>query len=598
MPLKRQKPITSLLVFGYRLALSLLAVLSFISFLILEENIRSEKSSAAVVNYSGRQRMLSQRIALLLMRMAAEKDIPARDSLGKELKSAIELMEKTHQGLIKGEPSMNLPPRQSREVGALYFLGPVSLDEQVREYIGQARALVSASAGTFTLEDPHLGYILDASGERLIRSLDSAVAQYQKESEAGVLRLEALQFFVMVFTLFIICATGIFIFHPLAGRIRLKAEQLEKQAADLSVYNERLQKEMGERLELDGKLIAANELNDTLLKTIPFGIDIVDEEGAILYLNEKMRNLFGREALGEKCYHLCKDNKQQCESCPLESGVQLGQTRRTEVSGAMGGRIFLISHTGMLYQNKKAILEIFEDITDYKNTQEKLALSERLAGIGRMAGVIAHEFRNQLAVMRNVAYFLKMKLKDKDEKVTKHLAILDEQVSDTERIIENILTFARKKQPELEKIDLKNLLLESIDKVRIPEGIALSTQIGQLPALSGDSLQLGSVFVNIILNAVQAIGEKGKLQVGAAEDGNYVDITFHDTGKGMKEEDKTRLFEPFFSTKPRGTGLGLATAKIIVEGHDGSINIKSDYGEGAAVTVRLPIKTAAQKYTP
>jgi PAS domain S-box-containing protein len=594
MPLTREKPITSLLVFGYRLALSLLAVLSLISFLILEENIRSEKSSAAVVNYSGRQRMLSQRIALFSMRLVSEKDIFGQDNLREEIKSSIELMEKTHQGLIKGEPSMNLPPRQSREAGALYFLKPVSLDEQVRAYIGHARSLVSASVGTtLTLEDPHLGYILDASGERFIKSLDGAVAQYQKESEARMLRLEALQFLVLVIALFIICATGIFIFHPLAGRIRLKAQQLEKQAADLSASNERLQKAMGERLELDGKLIAANELNDTLLKTIPFGIDIVDEEGTILYLNEKMINLFGREALGEKCYHLYKDNKQQCESCPLENGVQLGQTRRTEVSGAMGGRIFLISHTGMLYQNKKAILEIFEDITDYKNTQEKLALSERLASIGRMAGVIAHEFRNQLAVMRNVVYFLKMKLKDKDEKVTKHLLILDELVSDTERIIENILTFARKKQPELEKIDLKNLLLESIDKVKIPEGIALTTQIGQLPLLDGDPLQLGGVFVNIILNAIQAMGEKGKVQVRVIKEGNYVNITFHDTGKGMKEEDKIRLFEPFFSTKPRGTGLGLATAKIIVEAHGGSINIKSDYGEGAAVIVSLPMKTTA-----
>lgn len=593
MPLRREKSITSLLVFGYRLALSLLAVLSLISFLILEESIRSEKSSAAVVNYSGRQRMLSQRIALLSMRLASEKDIPGQDNLREELKSLIELMEKTHQGLIEGEPSMNLPSRKSREVSALYFLGPASLDEQVRAYLGHAKALLSASAVTLTSEDPHLGYILDASGERLIRSLDSAVAQYQKESEARVLRLEALQFLVLVIAMLIICATGIFIFHPLAGRIRLKAEQMEKQAADLSASNERLQKEMGERLELDIKLIAANELSDTLLKTIPFGIDIVDEEGNILYLNEKMRNMFGREALGEKCYHLYKDNKQQCESCPLENGVQLGQTSRVEVSGAMGGRIFLISHTGMLYQNKKAILEIFEDITDYKNTQERLALSERLAGIGRMAGVIAHEFRNQLAVMRNVVYFLKMKLKDKDEKVTKHLLILDEQVSDTERIIENILTFARKKQPELEKIDLKNLLLESIDKVKMPEGIELTAQIGHPPVLSGDPLQLGGVFVNIILNAIQAMGEKGKLQVGVTKEGNYVNITFHDTGKGMKEEDKTRLFEPFFSTKPRGTGLGLATAKIIVEAHGGSISVKSDYGEGAAVTVSLPAKIEA-----
>lgn len=595
MALTKEKPITSFLVFGYRLALLFLAALSLISFLILEENIVLEKSSAAIVNYSGRQRMLSQRVALLSVRLASEKDIPAQDNLREELKSAIELMEKTHQGLTRGDPAMNLPSGQSREVSALYFLAPVSLDEQVRAYLGRAKALLSASADTITQQNPNLQYILEASGEKLIRSLDGAVAQYQKESETRVLRLEALQFLVLVIALLVLCATGIFIFHPLAGRIRQKANQLERQAAALLASNELLQKEMNERAALSKRLVAANELNDTLIKTIPFGIDIVDEEGNILYLNEKMKNIFSQEELGEKCYHLYKDNKQQCENCPLKNGVQFGQTAGTEVSGVMGGRTFLISHTGMFYQDKKAILEIFEDITDYKNTQEALALSQRLASIGRMAGVIAHEFRNQLSVMRNVVYFLKMKIEDKNEKVIRHLQILDEQVSDTERIIENILNFARTKQPELQKIDLKNLLLASIDKVKFPEGVKLATQIEQLPLFDADPLQLGGVFVNIILNAIQAMEEKGRLQIRLTKENNYATIVFGDTGRGIKEEDKARIFEPFFSTKPRGTGLGLATAKIIVEGHGGSIDIKSNYGEGTAVTVRLPEKSTRQE---
>lgn len=566
----QEKTITSFLVFRYRFALGLLAVLSLASFLILEENTRSEKSAAAIVNYSGRQRMLSQRIALFSTRLIAAKDNLAQENLRRELKAIIELMEKSHQGLIRGERSMNLPARQSQAVRELYFSAPILLDAQVRKYLQEAWALASASSDTLTPENPHVQYILEASGERLIKSLDMAVARHQKESEGRIRRLETLQFLILIITLCILYATGLFIFHPLARRIQLKTEQLEKQTA---------------------ALLAANELNDTLLKTIPFGIDIVDGEGNILYLNDKMKDIFGQEALGKKCYHLYKDDKKQCESCPLKNGVHLGRTSGIEVSGVMGGKTFLISHTGMFYQNKKATLEIFEDITDYKKTQEKLVASQRLADIGRMAGVIAHEFRNQLGVIRNAVYFLKMKIEDKDEKVRRHLGILDEQVSDAERIIQDILTFARTKRPELQKIDLKNILLASIEKVRIPESIALTTKIEQLPLFDADPLQLDGVFVNIILNALQAMREKGELHISLQKEGNYAAIVFQDTGPGIKEEDRMRLFEPFFSTKARGTGLGLANAKNVVEGHAGTIAVESDYGKGARVTVRLPLKS-------
>lgn len=574
--------------FRYSFALGLLALLSLASYFILKENIGAQASSAAIVNVSGRQRMLSQRIGLYSLRLINAAEGSLRQQLRQELKKIIELMESSHAGLLSGSVAMNLPGEPSPEVQAMYFSLPLALDKQIRQYIGEARSLLSASDNELTLENTHLEYILQAASLKLIQSLDAVVRQYQKESERKIANLEALQFFVLFAALFVLFLTGVFLFRPMIKRIEEKTRELLREDVALLRSNEQLQNEIKERKELERQLRIVNEFDETLLKTIPFGIDIVDGEGNLLYLNEKMERVFGKRAIGKKCYLLYKDDKEQCLNCPLKNGVGAGEARQLEVTGAMQGRTFLITHTATVYQGKKAILEIFEDITEYKKAQSSLALSERLAVIGRMAGVIAHEFRNQLGVMRNAAYFLKMRIVTKDEKVIRHLEILDEQITETERIIENILAFSRTSQPQLQRVDCPELLKAALDKVRIPEGIKVEMRIESLPPLEIDPLQFGIVFFNIILNSLQAMGASGALHIGGTKADNYVILIFKDTGEGIREEDKKRIFEPFFSTKSRGTGLGLATAKIIIEKHKGSINLESEYGKGTAVIVKLP----------
>ncbi len=224
------------------------------------------------------------------------------------------------------------------------------------------------------------------------------------------------------------------------------------------------------------------------------------------------------------------------------------------------------------------------------DAQDKLIHSERLAAMGQLAGTIGHEFRNQLGVIRNAAYFLKMKMADGDEKTTKHFSMLEEEIVAADEIIENILTFARTKKPKFKSVCLKSTLLESINKVNIPEKIKVTTAIDEdLPEIHADQIQLTRIFVNIILNAVQAMEAGGKLTVKAARAGEFVNILFRDTGCGIKQEDKERIFEPFFSAKPRGTGLGLAIAKMFAQGHGGGVNVESEVGKGTTITVRLLI---------
>lgn len=119
-------------------------------------------------------------------------------------------------------------------------------------------------------------------------------------------------------------------------------------------------------------LQASNDLNSSLLNTIPFGMDIVDETGNILFQNSILQAMFGESALGKKCWELYRDDKTQCFDCPLHSGIHIGQTMNYETQGALGERTFQISHTGMMFQGKKAMLEIFQDVTEKRKAEKEL----------------------------------------------------------------------------------------------------------------------------------------------------------------------------------------------------------------------------------
>jgi len=132
--------------------------------------------------------------------------------------------------------------------------------------------------------------------------------------------------------------------------------------------------DINERKNTEESLSHSNELNQSLLQTIPFGMDIVDEYGNILFISENLSKLYNKDVGNHKCWELYSDNQKQCPNCPLISGIQMGTTNICESEGVFGGRIFQISHTGMMFQGKKAILEIFQDISEKKEIEKKIKL--------------------------------------------------------------------------------------------------------------------------------------------------------------------------------------------------------------------------------
>ena len=230
---------------------------------------------------------------------------------------------------------------------------------------------------------------------------------------------------------------------------------------------------------------------------------------------------------------------------------------------------------------------------ELEQMQEKLIRAERLAAIGELASGVGHELRNPLNVIRNCVYLLNIAISEKDEAgAAETLKVLDKQIDVANKIVTDLLDFTRIKPPMQTRVELQKLLDESLTWVTIPEQVKLNMNLsGFTQPLRTDPEQMSRVFTNLISNAVQAMnGKGGELTINTAADADHVSVVFSDTGCGIPEENFKKIFEPLFTTRPKGIGLGLAIAKRLVEQNGGKIDVASELGKGSTFTVKLPLE--------
>ncbi len=257
---------------------------------------------------------------------------------------------------------------------------------------------------------------------------------------------------------------------------------------------------------------------------------------------------------------------------------------------------FIDAETEKLLRLSRAELleEVKRKYEELKEMQEKLVHSEKLAALGKLAGIVGHELRNPLGAIRNSVYFLRLKLGPalQDEKIKRHLEMLDQEISNSDRIISDILFFSRVKPPIFTQNNLNAILKASLKKVMINPNIKVETELAELPLIPSDEGQMVQVFFNIILNAAESMPEGGKLTISSSvkQDRDFIKVSIKDTGEGISKENLSKLFEPLFSTKIKGTGLGMVACKSIIENHKGYIRVESEKGKGTLVMVELPIK--------
>lgn len=260
--------------------------------------------------------------------------------------------------------------------------------------------------------------------------------------------------------------------------------------------------------------------------------------------------------------------------------------------------------------NEELELKVEERTRQLIDTQEELVRSEKLVMFGLIAGNMGNELRNPLGVMNNAVYFLETVLSDADSTVREYLEIIKSEIDNSQRIIDELLDFFRDKPLRTDVILVHELIHQILERAIIPVNIRLLADLPEsLPSVKVDPLQMGQAFRNLIANAVQAMPDGGSLRVAArlvgaglasAQSGypqgaplqDSIEISVEDTGEGIAPENMSKLFQPLFTTKSRGIGLGLAISRKLIETNGGRIEAESRSGDGATFTVTLPVGVA------
>ena len=249
----------------------------------------------------------------------------------------------------------------------------------------------------------------------------------------------------------------------------------------------------------------------------------------------------------------------------------------------------------ILKRDKEELEKLVRDKTsELLASQKEIERGKRLSDIGTLAATIAHELRNPLAAIKMSAYNIKRKTENPG--LEKHFVVINKKIDESDQIINNLLFYSRLKTPQCEQINIHDILDESIEVAMMrhtgnPPKVEKQYKILENVLINADPLQLKELFSNILNNSFDAVSnEKALIKInGKLEADNYLKIAIKDNGHGIEKENLIKVFEHFFTTKAKGTGLGLAVCKQIAELHNGSIAIESELNKGTSVTVRLPL---------
>lgn len=244
--------------------------------------------------------------------------------------------------------------------------------------------------------------------------------------------------------------------------------------------------------------------------------------------------------------------------------------------------------------NERLAALVKERTRELEDAQEKLVRKEKLAVLGELSGSVAHELRNPLGIIKNSIYFLRLTQKMVDDKAKEHLSLIDREIKRSDRIIGELLDYAKEPTAQTEPVTATQIIDASLELLEIPDGIELVYDPDGFRDDDGDWLlqvdqgQIERVLGNLITNAFQAMPEGGRLTLDGDADRQEVRLRIRDTGVGIEEDDLKKIFEPLFTRKIYGIGLGLPLSLRYVQMNNGSLDCESQVGEGTTFHLHLP----------
>lgn len=367
----------------------------------------------------------------------------------------------------------------------------------------------------------------------------------------------------------------------------------------LNSYYEQLEDMVKERTRALEQAQSQLRLLSNTVKSSLDGITLSDMEGNLTFANEACLEMWGYnsdELMGIKMSRLYAQESidyLEKEVIPgSTTSAWQGELNALRKEGSRFPALVTISPVFDESRQIVAIVGVHRDITETKEMRDKLVRSERLAAVGELASGVGHELRNPLSVIRNATYVLKSTLPENlDEDSRKMLQILDEQVDKSNKIVTDLLNFTRVRPASPSGIDLYSLVRQSLSLVTVPQNVSIKVNFnGNSPRVSVDSEQISHAFANIIANAVDSITGNGQVVMDAGKQDNKAWISFADSGCGIPQDNLKKIFEPLYTTKPKGIGLGLALTKRLIEQNKGKVEVASKVGEGTTFTIRLPLQ--------
>jgi PAS domain S-box-containing protein len=329
-----------------------------------------------------------------------------------------------------------------------------------------------------------------------------------------------------------------------------------------------------------------------------------DVTGRITYVNDKFCEIskyFREELLGQD-HRIINSGYHPKEFIRgLWQTIANGEIWRGDIRNrAKDGSFYWVDTTIVPFLNDRGkpyqYMAIRSDITQRKRSEALLHERAALARLGEMAAVVAHEVKNPLAGIRGSLQVIggRMPADSRDRTVMRDIV---DRLDSLNNIVDDLLVFARPREPKLAPIVLEELLRSTAALLKKdPAHAATHVEVADSSVVvRADGEQLQLVLVNLLLNAAQATHNQGEVRVGVSTSSGVCRIVISDNGPGIPDDVRERIFEPFFTTKHRGTGLGLPTAKRVIERHGGSIDVQCPPAGGTVVTVSLPLDPQAQR---